>query len=125
MVSKRALTVAACAAGLVSALAAPSVAFAATANYPNTPPPNTGTSVTGTGPAPVVLGETETTPPTTVITTVKTPTVTTPLVVDPTATGKPSLPFTGLDTISLVAVGGALIAGGSAVTIASRKRRTR
>ncbi len=39
------------------------------------------------------------------------------------ATPSATLPFTGLDTMALVSAGVVLIAGGSALTVASRKRR--
>ena len=39
---------------------------------------------------------------------------------EPSAT----LPFTGLDTMALVSAGVVLIAGGSALTVAARKRRS-
>jgi hypothetical protein len=35
-----------------------------------------------------------------------------------------SLPFTGMDTMALVGVGAVLVVGGSALTIAARKRRS-
>jgi hypothetical protein len=42
------------------------------------------------------------------------------------AVAKPqaSLPFTGLDTMALVGVGSVLVVGGSALALASRKRRS-
>jgi disulfide bond formation protein DsbB len=90
----------------VTALVGTGVAMAAT--YPPAPPVTTLTAVPQVTPAvaPVaVLGEVVTKPA---------PTVATP---------SASLPFTGLDTMALVAVGAALVAGGSAMTIATRRRR--
>lgn len=40
------------------------------------------------------------------------------------ATPQSSLPFTGLDTMALIGVGAMLVVGGSALTLASRKRRS-
>jgi hypothetical protein len=82
------------------------VAMAAT--YPPAPPVTTETAVPAVTPAvaPVaVLGEVVTKPA--------------PTVATPSAT----LPFTGLDTMALVAVGAALVAGGTAMTVATRRRR--
>jgi hypothetical protein len=92
----------------VTALVGTGVAMAAT--YPPAPPVTTQTAVTAAVTpvvAPVaVLGEVVTKPA---------PTVATP---------SASLPFTGLDTMALVAVGAALVAGGTAMTVATRRRRS-
>jgi disulfide bond formation protein DsbB len=92
----------------VTVLMGTGVAMAATATYPPAPPVTTQTAVPAVTPAvtPVaVLGEVVTKPA---------PTVATP---------SASLPFTGLDTMALVAVGAALVAGGTAMTVATRRRR--
>jgi hypothetical protein len=93
----------------VTVLMGTGVAMAATATYPPAPPVTTQTAVApGIAPAvtPVaVLGEVVTKPA--------------PAVATPSA----SLPFTGLDTMALVAVGAALVAGGTAMTVATRRRR--
>jgi hypothetical protein len=86
-----------------TALLASGSAMAATGVYP--PPPPQGT-VTQVAPQTQVLGETVTKAE--------------PAAVSPSAT----LPFTGLDTMALVSAGVVLIAGGSALTVASRKRRS-
>jgi hypothetical protein len=91
----------------VTALVGTGVAMAA--SYPPAPPVTTQTAVPFVAPAvaPVaVLGEVVTKPA---------PTVATP---------SASLPFTGLDTMGLVAVGAALVAGGTAMTVATRRRRS-
>jgi len=87
-----------------TALLASGSAMAATGVYP--PPVPQGT-VTQVAPQTQVLGETVT-------------------AVQPAAAVSPSatLPFTGLDTMALVSAGVVLIAGGSALTVASRKRRS-
>ena len=93
----------------VTALVGTGVAMAA--SYPPAPPVTTATAVpvvtsAVTPVTPVaVLGEVVTKPA---------PTVATP---------SASLPFTGLDTMALVAVGAALVAGGTAMTVATRRRR--
>lgn len=90
-----------------TALVGTGVAMAA--SYPPAPPPTTQTAVTPVVAAVVpvaVLGEVVTKPA---------PTVATP---------SASLPFTGLDTMALVAVGAALVAGGTAMTVATRRRRS-
>jgi hypothetical protein len=79
------------------------IAMAAT--YPPAPPVTTLTAVTPVVAPVAVLGEVVTKPA---------PTVATP---------SASLPFTGLDTMALVAVGAALVAGGAAMTVATRRRR--
>jgi len=84
-----------------TALLASGSAMAATGVYPPPTPQGTVTQV-----APQVLGET--------VTAVQ------PAAVSPSAT----LPFTGLDTMALVSAGVVLIAGGSALTVAARKRRS-
>ncbi len=91
----------------VTVLMGTGVALAAT--YPPAPPVTTQTAVPAVVPAvaPVaVLGEVVTKPA--------------PAAAAPSA----SLPFTGLDTMALVAVGAALVAGGSAMTVATRRRRS-
>ena len=95
----------------VTALVGTGVAMAA--SYPPAPPVTTATAIPVVAPgvvapaaAPVaVLGEVVTKPA--------------PTAATPSAT----LPFTGLDTMALVAVGAALVAGGSAMTVATRRRR--
>jgi disulfide bond formation protein DsbB len=89
----------------VAALMGTGMAMAATATYPPAPPITTQTAVTPAVTPVAVLGEVVTKPA--------------PAVATPSA----SLPFTGLDTMALVAVGAALVAGGTAMTVASRKRR--
>jgi hypothetical protein len=89
----------------VTALMGTGMAMAATATYPPAPPITTQTAVTPAVTPVAVLGEVVTKPA--------------PAVATPSA----SLPFTGLDTMALVAVGAALVAGGTAMTVASRKRR--
>jgi len=79
------------------------IAMAAT--YPPAPPVTTLTAVAPAVTPVAVLGEVVTKPA---------PTVATP---------SASLPFTGLDTMALVAVGAALVAGGAAMTVATRRRR--
>jgi hypothetical protein len=86
-----------------TALLASGSAMAATGVYP--PPAPQGT-VTQVAPQAQVLGES--------VTNVQ------PAAVSPSAT----LPFTGLDTMALVSAGVVLIAGGSALTVAARKRRS-
>jgi hypothetical protein len=81
---------------------APAMALADEPVYPPAAPPTTVTQV---------LGETVAAPA---------PAVAAAVVATPSA----SLPFTGLDTMALVTAGVVLIAGGSALTIASRKRRS-
>ena len=91
----------------VTALVGTGVAMAAT--YPPAPPVTTATAVpvvTSAVTPVAVLGEVVTRPA---------PTVATP---------SASLPFTGLDTMALVAVGAALVAGGTAMTVATRRRRS-
>jgi hypothetical protein len=89
----------------VTALMGTGMAMAATATYPPAPPVTTQTAVTPAVTPVAVLGEVVTKPA--------------PAAVAPTA----SLPFTGLDTMALVAVGAALVAGGTAMTVATRRRR--
>jgi hypothetical protein len=93
----------------VTALMGTGMAMAATATYPPAPPVTTQLAVAPAvtpAVAPVaVLGEVVTKPALTV------------------ATPSASLPFTGLDTMALVAVGAALVAGGTAMTVATRRRR--
>lgn len=89
----------------VTVLMGTGVAMAATATYPPAPPTTTQTVVTPAVTPVAVLGEVVTKPA--------------PAAVAPTA----SLPFTGLDTMALVAVGAALVAGGTAMTVATRRRR--
>ncbi|HZV26471.1 MAG TPA: hypothetical protein VFG00_09280 [Acidothermaceae bacterium] len=89
----------------VTALMGTGIAMAATATYPPAPPVTTQTAVTPAVTPVAVLGEVVTKPA---------PTVATP---------SASLPFTGLDTMALVAVGAALVAGGTAMTVATRRRR--
>lgn len=89
----------------VAALMGTGIAMAATATYPPAPPVTTFTAVTPAVTPVAVLGEVVTKPA---------PTVATP---------SASLPFTGLDTMALVAVGAALVAGGTAMTVATRRRR--
>jgi disulfide bond formation protein DsbB len=91
----------------VTALVGTGVAMAAT--YPPAPPVTTLTAapvVTAAVTPVAVLGEVVTKPA--------------PAVATPSA----SLPFTGLDTMALVAVGAALVAGGTAMTVATRRRRS-
>ena len=90
----------------VTVLMGTGVAMAATATYPPAPPTTTQTAVTPAVTPVAVLGEVVTKPA--------------PAAVAPTAA---SLPFTGLDTMALVAVGAALVAGGAAMTVATRRRR--
>jgi hypothetical protein len=87
----------------VTALMGTGIAMAAT--YPPAPPVTTLTAVAPAVTPVAVLGEVVTKPA---------PTVATP---------SASLPFTGLDTMALVAVGAALVAGGAAMTVATRRRR--
>jgi len=89
----------------VAAIMGTGIAMAATATYPPAPPVTTQTAVTPAVTPVAVLGEVVTKPA---------PTVATP---------SASLPFTGLDTMALVAVGAALVAGGTAMTVATRRRR--
>jgi hypothetical protein len=89
----------------VTALMGTGMAMAATATYPPAPPVTTQIAVTPAVTPVAVLGEVVTKPA---------PTVATP---------SASLPFTGLDTMALVAVGAALVAGGTAMTVVTRKRR--
>ncbi len=89
----------------VTALMGTGIAMASTATYPPAPPVTTQTAVTPAVTPVAVLGEVVTKPA---------PTVATP---------SASLPFTGLDTMALVAVGAALVAGGTAMTVATRRRR--
>ena len=88
----------------VTVLMGTGVAMAAT--YPPPPPVTTQTAVTPAVVPVAVLGEVVSKPA---------PTVATP---------SASLPFTGLDTMALVAVGAALVAGGTAMTVATRRRRS-
>ena len=88
----------------VAALVGSGVAMAAT--YPPAPPVSTQTAVAPAVAPVAVLGEVVTKPA--------------PTVATPSAT----LPFTGLDTMALVAVGAALVAGGTAMTVATRRRRS-
>ena len=95
--------------GMAGATALVGTGVAMAATYPPAPPVTTQTVVTPavTPVTPVaVLGEVVTKPA---------PTVATP---------SASLPFTGLDTMALVAVGAALVAGGTAMTVATRRRRS-
>ena len=85
-----------------TALLASGSALAATGVYP--PPPPQGT-VTQVAPQTQVLGESVTK-------------------AEPAAVSPAALPFTGLDTMALVGAGVVLIVGGSALTVASRKRRS-
>lgn len=89
----------------VTALMGTGIAMAATATYPPAPPVATQTAATPAVTPVAVLGEVVTKPA---------PTVATP---------SASLPFTGLDTMALIAVGAALVAGGTAMTVATRRRR--
>ena len=77
--------------------------------YPPVVPPPTTQSVPAATPLVAVLGET-----------VTKPAPAAPVAVAPSA----SLPFTGMDTMALVGVGAVLVVGGSALTIAARKRRS-
>ena len=88
----------------VTVLMGTGVAMAA-ATYPPAPPTTTQTAVAPAVTPVAVLGEVVTKPA--------------PAAVAPSA----SLPFTGLDTMALVAVGAALVAGGAAMTVATRRRR--
>jgi hypothetical protein len=90
----------------VTVLMGTGIAMASTATYPPAPPVTTQTAVTPAVTPVAVLGEVVTKPA---------PTVATP---------SASLPFTGLDTMALVAVGAALVAGGTAMTVATRRRRS-
>jgi hypothetical protein len=89
----------------VTIVAGSGVAFADAPVYPPVAPP---------APVVQVLGETVAQP-------APAPAAVAALVVvKPQAT----LPFTGLDTMALLGVGAVLVVGGSALTVASRKRRS-